>query len=171
MRSSFRLTALAAAGAATLTAALILGTAAPATALAITAPLSTNLGSGPVGSTNISAQLGLVTATGTGIIPPNFKATVSATVFKTGAGGIDETIGKTSILYWSGPATLTTGVSVTPGQPSAADAVDLSVSRTAFTGKGLALTITAAWNPTLIVNIPANAVAGAYTGTITHSIA
>jgi hypothetical protein len=33
------------------------------------------------------------------------------------------------------------------------------------------LSISATWNPTLIVDIPAGAVAGTYTGTITHSVA
>ena len=160
-----------AAGAAAAIGALVLATATPAGALAITAPLSANLGSGSVGSGSISAQLGLVTATGTGLVPPNFKATVSATVFTTGAGGANETIAKASILYWSGSATATTGVTVTPGQPTASDAVDLSVVRTAFSGKGVALTISAAWNPTLIINVPASAVAGTYTGVITHSVA
>lgn len=158
-------------GAVAMAGALIVATAAPAGALAITAPLSTNLGSGPVGSSSLSAQLGLVTATGTGLIPPNFKATVSATVFTTGSGGANKTISNASIRYWSGSATLTTGINVTPGQPNEADAVDLSVPRIAFSGKGVALTVTAAWNPTLIINIPADAVAGTYTGIITHSLA
>jgi hypothetical protein len=33
------------------------------------------------------------------------------------------------------------------------------------------LSISAAWNPTIVVNIPAAAVAGTYSGTITHSVA
>jgi hypothetical protein len=50
-------------------------------------------------------------------------------------------------------------------------AQSLSVPRTAFT---LTLGVgdnSATWNPTLIVSVPASAVAGVYTGTVTHSVA
>ena len=142
-------------------------------AVAITAPTSKNLGSASTGSSQLSAQLGVVTVTASGLIAPSFTASVSATVFKTGGGSASETIAKSSIRYWSGPATATVGLSGsgTPGQLTSADAVDLTVTRTAFSGKGLALSISASWNPTLIINIPPSAVAGVYSGTITHSVA
>ncbi|HUR47989.1 MAG TPA: hypothetical protein VMY88_00465, partial [Acidimicrobiales bacterium] len=139
----------------------------------ISAPASKNLGSAPTGTASISAQLGTVTVTGSGLVAPSFVATVTATVFTTGAGTASETIGKASILYWSGPATSVTGLlsGGSPGQATSAQAVDLTVSRTAFSGSGVALSISASWNPTLIINIPAAAVAGTYTATITHSVA
>ncbi len=153
-------------------AALVTLTAAPAGALAITVPATKSLGSVPTGTSSVSAQLGTVTVTASGLVAPSFTATVSGTVFKTGAGTANETIPKTAILYWSGPAT---SVSLlgggTPGQVDAAHAQDLSVTRPAFSGTGLLLSISASWNPTIIVNIPAAAVAGTYTGTITHSVA
>jgi len=142
-------------------------------ALAITAPGSKNLGSVATGTSSLSAQLGPVTASATGVVTPSFTATVSGTVFTTGGGSANETIPKTSILYWSGPATATISLlgGGTPGQVDAGHAQSLVVTRTAFSGTGLALSISATWNPTIVVNIPAAAVVGTYSGTITHSVA
>ena len=141
-------------------------------AVAITVPSSANLGSAGGGST-ISAKLGTVTVTGSGLVAPSFVATVSTTVFKTGGGTANETIGKASIRYWSGPATAVSGLlgGGTPGQPTASDSVDLTVARTAFSGTGSLLSISVSWNPTLVINLPQSAVVGTYTGTITHSVA
>lgn len=146
----------------------------PATAravLAISVPPSSNLGATPTGSASKTAQLGTVTVTASGLVLPSFTATVATTVFTTGGGSANETIPKASIAYWSGPATLSSGASTIPGQANTAAAQSLSVPRTAFSATGLVLSITVAWNPTLIVNIPSTAVAGTYTGTITHSVA
>jgi len=141
-------------------------------ALAITVPSSTNLGSVASGTTSLSHQLGTVTVTASGVVAPTFTATVSTTSFTTGAGGASQTIATASISYWSGPATITTGAQITnPGQADAAHAQDLSTSRTAFSSTGLVLSITTAWNPTIVIAIPAAAVAGTYSGIITHSVA
>ena len=149
-------------------------THAPAGALAITVPASTNLGTVATGTSTLSAQLGPVTASDTGVLSaPAFVASVTSTVFTTGGKTTNETIGKSSILYWSGPAVAATGLGPTsaPGQATASAAQDLTVSRTAFTARGTLLSISVTWNPTLVINIPAGAVAGTYTGTITHSVA
>jgi len=141
-------------------------------ALSINVPPSANLGSTSTGSSSKTAQLGTVTVTASGIVAPSFTATVTTSVFTTGGGSANETIQKSSISYWSGPATVAIGtLSVTPGQANAAAAQTLAVSRTAFSAVGLLLSITVAWNPTLIVSLPSSAVAGTYTGTITHSVA
>ena len=140
-------------------------------ALAITVPLPVNLGSVPSGSTSASGQLGTVTVTASGLVLPSFTATVSATDFATGAGGAGLRIGKASISYWSGPATAALLQDPNPGQATAAQAQDLSVSRRAFSSDGLALSIVTSWNPTIVVTIPTAAVAGTYSGTITHSVA
>lgn len=158
-------------------AVLVGATASPAgAAVAITAPTSANLGSAATGTSTLSAQLGTVTATASAVllVGPSFTATVSATAFKTGGGSASETIAKASIRYWSGPATSVSGgllSGFTPSQANAAQAVDLSVPRIAFSGSAPAGTISASWNPTIVVNIPASAVAGTYSGTITHSVA
>ena len=149
----------------------IVGVAAPANALlSITVPGSKNLGSTSVASSTQSAQLG--TVTGTTTIGLAFVATVTATNFTTGGGSANETISKSQIYYWSGSSTGTTGVLLTnvPGQANAGLAVPLTVGVTAYSASG-ALAFSVSWNPTIVVHIPANAVAGTYTGTITHSIA
>jgi hypothetical protein len=143
-------------------------------ALSISVPSSKNVGSTQVGNgQTLSAQLGTVTVNASGIVAPSFVVTVTSTVFTTGSGSANETIAKSRISYWSGTATSTTGtfLTLTPGQANAAAAQDLSLPRTAFTAVGLVLTIAVSWNPTLVVNPPSGAVAGTYSGTITHSVA
>jgi len=141
--------------------------------MAITVPTSVGLGTAPTGSGTLSAPLGTVTVTASGAVAPSFTASVSSTTFITGIGGTNRTIPTTAVLYWSGPATASTGLlgSPTPGQVDAAHAQDLSSTRTAFSATGLALSISTSWNPTLVINIPNSAIAGSYTGTITHSVA
>ncbi|MBT2230089.1 hypothetical protein [Nonomuraea sp. NEAU-A123] len=92
----------------------------------------------------------------------------SAGGFTTGAGTPAETIPNTDVLYWSGTATATTFV---PGQVNAAAAQALNVSRIAFsktTGSG---DNSAVWNPTIVIDVPAQAVEGTCTGTVNHSVA
>jgi hypothetical protein len=143
--------------------------------LSITAPASKNLGTVATGSSSISAQLGTVTVTSIGVFGASFTATVTTTVFTTGGQTANETIAKSAVSYWSGTATSTVGLGTvaTPGQPTAGNAVVLTNSVTAFTGAGTALVnvIGVSWNPTVTVSLPSNAVAGVYTGTITHSVA
>ncbi|HEX8770821.1 MAG TPA: hypothetical protein VF711_08645, partial [Acidimicrobiales bacterium] len=96
----------------------------------------------------------------------------ASTSFTTGAGAAAQTIPNSSVSYWSGPATATVGLqNTTPGQPTAATAQSLSASRTAFSSSGLVLSISTVWDPTIVITIPSAAVAGTYTGTITHSVA
>ncbi|WP_250563636.1 hypothetical protein [Sphaerisporangium fuscum] len=129
-----------------------------------------NIGSNTPGN-QITGQLGTVTVSDQrAALTATWTATVSATGFTTGSGTAAETIPATGIAYWSGPATATTGTFV-PGQANAAAAVTLDQPRTAFsktTGSG---DNSAAWNPTLIVTIPAQAVAGLYTGVVNHQVA
>lgn len=158
---------------AVLTVVLLAALASPVgAAVSISVPNSKNLGSVSSGATNTSGQLGLVTVNASGLVAPSFTATVTASIFTTGAGGSNETIAKSNISYWSGPAVVAVGtLSTTPGQANAGAAQTLSSSRTAFSAVGLLLTIEVAWNPTLVITIPSTAVAGTYTGTITHSVA
>ncbi|MER6176391.1 hypothetical protein [Streptosporangium sp. NPDC001681] len=139
--------------------------------LSITVPASANLGSGAAGGT-ISASLGTVTVVDSRGGMPTWTATVSATNFTTGGGSPAQTITKADVSYWSGPATGSSGGgNRTPGQATAAQAVPLSASVTAFSGrKALGVTNSTSWGPTLVVTL-ATAVTGAYTGVITHSVA
>lgn len=143
-------------------------------AVSITVPTSAQIGTVASGSTTLSAQLGTVkvTASGALLLFPSFTATVTSTTFTTGGATAAETIPKASISYWSGPVTASSGSqTAVPGQLTALQAVPLSAPRTAFASTGTVLTITTSWNPTIVITIPPTAVAGTYTGTITHSAA
>jgi hypothetical protein len=130
------------------------------------------LGSAASGA-QFSAQLGTITVTdnrtsGTHV----WTTTVTATNFTTGGGSVAETVDTSNLSYWSGPRTGGTGLGTfVPGQPTAANAVTLASSRTAFTHSGTPSVNVARWNPTIVVTIPAAAVSGTYTGTIVHSVA
>ena len=50
-------------------------------------------------------------------------------------------------------------------------AVVINAAQTAFTGGSLIGNNSASWNPTMVVTIPAAAVVGTYTGTVTHTVA
>ncbi|HVV37757.1 MAG TPA: hypothetical protein VHC63_14195 [Acidimicrobiales bacterium] len=141
--------------------------------LAITAPASANLGSVATGSASTSAQLGAITISdGRGALLGSWTGSVSSTDFTTGGATANETISKSVIDYWSGAATASSGVGTfTPGQLLSANKVALSASRTAFSATVVVGNNSVTWNPTLIVNVPAAAVAGDYTGTVTHSVA
>jgi hypothetical protein len=142
--------------------------------LSITTPASKALGSVATGATaTASVQLGSVAVgDARGGLLATWTTSVSSTDFTTGAATANETIAKANADYWSGAATSTTGTGVfTPGQLLVANKVTLASSRSAFVGTVLVGNNTAAWNPTVSVNIPSASVAGDYTGTITHSVA
>ena len=140
--------------------------------LNITVPATANLGSwGP--GTSLSAQLGAVTVTDTrALLDASWSASALSTAFTTGGGTTAETVPAANVHYWSGAATATTGNGTfTPGQATAANAVAIDTAATAFDHVGGSGANSAAWNPTLVIAVPAAAVAGTYTGTITQSVA
>jgi hypothetical protein len=160
--------------------ALAFMVAAPAAhaAMSISAPTNFNLGSAPTGTTQITAQLGTVTMSNTALLGlvSGMTATVSFTDFTTAGGGTFKTITKGQFSYWSGPATASSGISlgnILPGQLNLLNAVNLLLPRVAFQTNSLLqlLGVSVSWRPTVILNIPPSAVAGTYTGTITHSVA
>ncbi|MEV0876918.1 hypothetical protein AB0I85_03675 [Micromonospora echinofusca] len=139
----------------------------------ITVPAAVNLGSGLTGGT-LTRQLGTVEVRDSrGQVNPNaWVATVSATVFVTGGGGPQRTIGNDRVSYWSGPATRSTGGgTLVPGQPTSAQAVTLDVVREAFRKTAGNGNNAVAWAPTIRIAIPAGIVGGTYQGSITHSVA
>ena len=142
--------------------------------LNITVPATANIGSGAPGAT-FSGQLGAVQVTDQrGLLVATWATTVTSTAFTTGAASAAETIPVSAVKYWSGAATATTGIGVfTPGQATSAAAVTLTTTAgpTAFTLTAGVGNNSATWNPTLVVTAPAAAVAGTYTGTVTHSVA
>jgi hypothetical protein len=140
--------------------------------LTVSDPANTSLGSAATGTATITAQLGHVTVTDSrGALNGTWTATVSSTDFTTGGATSSETISKANIDYWSGAATSSSGTAVLlPGQLLVANKQALSASRTAFSASAVIGNNTAVWNPTVIVNVPSAAVAGTYSGTITHSV-
>lgn len=148
----------------TLTAAGGLGVSAPATA---------DLGSAATNDGTLSAQLGSVTVTDDrGLLTGSWTATAVAGDFTTGTASADETIPAANVQYWSGAATGTSGTAVfVPGQLTALNAVVVDAAKTAFAATGTVGNNSASWNPTIVVTIPADAVVGDYSGTITHSVA
>lgn len=131
------------------------------------------LGSTAAGATTITHQLGAVSVSDLrGALGAAWTATVSSTDFKTGGGTANETIANSLVDYWSGLATSTSGTAVlTPGQLDATVKQALSTSRTAYSAATTVGNNSATWNPTLIVNVPAQAVVGTYAGVVTHSVA
>ena len=143
-------------------------------AISITVPTaSVNLGSVSVAAGTLSGQLGTVTVhDGRGLLNGSWTSTVSSSHFTTGGQTAAETINGTSVSYWSGAATATSGVGTLVGsQLTSLAAVVINAAQTAFTGGSLIGNNTASWNPTLIITIPAAAVVGTYTGTVTHTVA
>ena len=141
--------------------------------LSISNPTSADLGSAATGSATLSASLGAVSVTDTrGALLGSWTASAVSTAFTTGGGTANETVPAADIAYASLLATSTTGVGeFTPGQATVLLAQSLDVTRTAYSGTALVGNNSATWNPTIVVTIPAAAVAGVYTGTITHSVA
>ena len=142
--------------------------------LSITAPAAADLSAGtPINAGSLSAPLGPVTVTDsrTGVVA-GWTTTVVATDFVTGGSSLAETIPRSGVAYWSGPATASTGVATfLPGQPDSSTAQTLEAPRVAFSAVTTAGGTSATWNPTLIVSIPIGVVVGQYHATITHSVA
>jgi hypothetical protein len=141
--------------------------------LSISVPASANLGTGAPGSV-ISGQLGTVTVTDQrGLLVAIWTSTASTTVFKTGGGTAAETVGKASVSYFSGAATTVSGLNLTIGGVllGIANALPLTVPINAVAISAGVGNNVVSWNPTVVVTVPSTAVAGTYTGTITHSVA
>jgi hypothetical protein len=140
--------------------------------LSISDPADKALGSVATGTASLTNTLGAVSVTDNrGSLGGTWTATVASTDFTTGGATAQETIAKAQVDYWSGAALSTTGVAVVvPGQLLVVNRQALSASRTAMSATAVVGNNTASWNPTVVVNVPAQAVAGTYSGTITHSV-
>jgi len=129
-------------------------------ALGISAPTSAGLGTGAAAGT-LTAQLGAVTATDTrGALGAGWTAAAASTVFAssvTGAASI------TTATYSSGLATGTTGTAVFLQGQTTTPAALSSTAVTAYSASATVGNNSATWNPTIVVSIPAQAIAGTYT--------
>lgn len=140
----------------------------PGGTLSISVPSAKNLGSGSAGG-KISVQLGGVTATDN-----RGQAGLGWTVQASSTGVSNTTTPAaapiTTTTYTSGPATSTTGTAVfLPGQTTTPSTLSFTAV-TAFSASATGGNNSAIWDPTIVVNLPAQAITGSYTGTITHSI-
>lgn len=154
--------------------ALVSGVASPASAasttvtvtvtsgaLSISVPVSTNLGSGAPGTT-VSSAMGPITVTDDrALLSASWTVTVSSTDFANGSS----TIPATDFGYDPGTITTTGTITVTGTPITLSNSAQPAVTGTAGVGNN-----TASWDPTLSVAVPASAVGGVYTGTVTNSV-
>src|SRR4051812_17416471 len=148
-------------------------------ALSISVPASANLSSSTAtGTPSLSGALGATNVTdGRGNLAAAWTVTVTSTDFVTpGSAGTaaDRTISKSNVSYVSGAATATTGTGVfTPGTVASLSGT-LPATQIGGAWAGVSNN-SATWNPTIGVTLlntnNTAAVAGAYTGTITQSVA
>ena len=134
--------------------------------LSISVPASVSIGSQVVSTsaTTISGQLGVVTVTDQRGGTTTWVASVIVTAFTPTTGPAVTAIAADKVSYAAGTITQ---VGVTATKPVTTDLTGVSpVVNGASTGLS-----TASWNPTITVQLPANAAPGIYTATITHSVA
>jgi hypothetical protein len=137
-------------------------------ALGISAPGSANLGTGAAAGT-LTAQLGAVTATDArGALGAGWTAAAASTAFANSTTPAAASI--TTATYSSGLATGTTGIAVFLQGQTTTPAALSSTAVTAYSASASVGNNSATWNPTIVVSLPAQAIAGSYTGTITHSL-
>ncbi|MFI9320139.1 hypothetical protein ACIGXI_10205 [Kitasatospora aureofaciens] len=131
-------------------------------ALTLTVPASANLGSGAPG-TVISAPIGPCTVTDDrALLSASWTVTAAETDFVNGTA----TIPATNATYTVGSVTTTGTITVTPTNVTLSNTAQTVLTGTAGVGDN-----TASWDPTISVNVPAGAVGGTYTGTLTQSVA
>jgi hypothetical protein len=131
-------------------------------ALSMSVPASATLGSGAPGTT-ISAPIGPVTVTDDrALLSASWTVTAAETDFTSGTS----TILATSATYSPGTITTTGTITATPTSVTLSNSAQTVVTGSAGVGDN-----TATWNPTISVHVPASAVGGTYSGTLTQSVA
>ena len=134
--------------------------------LSMTAPASADLGSGAPGTT-ITGEIGTVTVTDDrALLSASWTASASASDFSTGGGTGNEIIPVTDATYSPGTITKTGTITATPTEITLDHEPQTVVDGTAGVGNN-----TASWDLTVAVAVPAQAVGGVYTGTLTQSVA
>jgi hypothetical protein len=133
-------------------------------ALKISAPAAADLGTKAITATSIAGPIGPVSVDDSrGLAVSNWSVNVSTTGFTTGSGASAHTIPATSVLYEPG---VVTGTGVAIGVPQA-----LNLPTPVVTATGVLGNNSGTWKPTLTVLLPGSgAVAGSYSGTVTHSV-
>jgi hypothetical protein len=133
--------------------------------LSMSAPVSVDLGSGAPGTT-INGNVGAVAVTDDrALLSASWTTTAAASDWTTGGGTPAETIPATDVGYDPGSIT-TTGTITATGTP-----ITLSGTATPVVdGTDGVGDNTASWDPALAVAVPAAAVGGVYTATLTQSV-
>jgi hypothetical protein len=148
-------------------------TVGPSGLLTISAPLTADLttGGGTVlpGGT-LTASLGTVTVTDLrSLVDTGWVASVSSGDFTTGGATPAETIPATDLGY--DPTTTLASLFGTYGSLVGTDLTSMSaIAQPVVTASGVNGDNQASWDPVITVHVPASAVAGVYSGTITHSV-
>ena len=115
----------------------------------------------PSGTTGITGNLGAVTVTDLRGGAATWTVSAASTAF-TGTGGSSST----AVSYTGGAVAETGTITVADGTATTLTGDDASViAPSALSGNN-----TASWAPTLAVTMPAGALAGTYSGTVTTSI-
>lgn len=136
-------------------------------ALSISVPVSADLGAGNPGTTIGPTSIGPVTVVDNrALLDASWTVTAASTDFTTGGGTAPETIPATDVSYTPGTVTTTGTVTATPSSITLSND-----SQTVLTATGIIGDNTASWDPSLGVAVPASAVGGVYTATLTHSVA
>ena len=134
--------------------------------LVMTAPTTANLGSGAPGTT-ITGALGTTAVTDSrALLAASWTATASSSAFTTGTATASETIPAADVHYTPGAITTTGTITATGFAITLSGTAQTIVAGTAGVGDN-----SASWDPTLAVTVPAQAVVGSYTGTLTQSVA
>ncbi len=134
-------------------------------ALTMTAPGAADLGSGAPGTT-ISGVVSPITVTDDrALLAASWIVTAAETDFTTGGGSTNETIPGANADYSPGIITTTGTITATP------TSTDLTNSpQTVVTGTNGVGDNSATWTAGVSVDVPAGAVTGTYTGTLTQSV-
>ncbi|MFI8458531.1 hypothetical protein [Kitasatospora sp. NPDC085464] len=131
-------------------------------ALTLSVPAGASLGSGAPGTT-ISAPIGPCTVTDDrALLSASWTVTAAETDFANGSS----TIPAADATYTVGTVTTTGTITATPTNVTLSNSAQTVLTGSAGVGDN-----TASWNPTVAVNVPAGAVGGTYTGTLTQSVA
>ncbi len=131
-------------------------------ALSVSAPATAALANAATGATSLSGSLGTTQVTDARGGTAGWVTTAASDGF----AGPSTAIANSAVAYTGGLAT-TSGV-VTALSTAVAAAMTTPV--TAMSGTVVVGNNTASWNPTIGVTLPSNALAGAYSGIITHSV-
>lgn len=129
--------------------------------LVVTPASDADLGDGAPGAASVSGSLGTVTINDSRGSTAGWVVSAASTTFVDGAGSTS-----TDVSYDAGSATSHTGIvsALSAGSTSIVEAAPVAGGSDASGNN------TAAFDPTLTVSLPARALAGDYTGTVTTSI-